>query len=98
MNDIYKYKEGDILICKKDYFYEFLNQTGTKYIEGKTYIITHADYSDYKYTYYLSSDGHVSDSFDANTIFSWRSFDFLVDHFYTLQELRKLKIERLKDV
>jgi len=98
------YKIGDKLICKKNFYQGYGDNTHTEYVKNEEYYV----YNNYNHnqndflTYFIiSSNSEIIDdryynSTNKSIVYCWLKADDVIDHFYTVQELRKVKLKKLK--
>ena len=86
-------KEGDYLVCQKDFIQPIpkISQDGIVIFEkGEKYIIVYIHKE-------KTLNGWSFDLEDEDQSISWTlTFAQTIEHFYTISELRKIKLKKLK--
>lgn len=91
-------KVGDIVICKKNFKstgYKIEKIRRKEFIKGQEYIITYSDHwagTDSVIIYQINYKVFCFVNSDSSTI-----FPYIYDYFYSKQELRKMKLNKLQN-
>jgi len=87
-----EFKIGDQVICKKDYR---IKKTDISFIKNKIYIIEHVGYWDEekKIIMYEINNWSIISTLETHNLY----LPNFKDLFYTKQEMRKLKINKIQD-
>ena len=91
------YKIGDRVLCKRDYNVSLGNFSNfSRFKKDKHYKILYVGNNDFSYDILIRSERGEKFGFDLVT--NNNDIDVFYDYFYTPDEIRKMKLERINGI